>query len=150
MPGAYKNSDDIKRKLREIKKLELKIRSDNCASHNIELVWNNFFDLKDKSNTNVRYTIDMLSSMTRDEFADVIKEFFYYVYYRYYKERGIADNSFIDVNILTRLGLPIDSSYEDVIRAFREHVKAYHPDNGGDVGKFLDIMDSYNRFRADT
>lgn len=166
MPKHYKSSDEIKHKLREIKKIEIKIRSDNNNIHNYnfgknvhiasashkrkrELVWNKFFDLKDSSNKNARYTLKDLSLMTKEEFTDVIEEYFYHVYYWYYKERGIADNSFIDIDILTELGLPMDSSYDDVIRTFREQVKTYHPDNGGDVGKFLEIMESYNKFRAD-
>lgn len=147
MPGAYKSRDDIKRKLREIKRFELKVRSDNYKSYNIDLVWDKFFDLKDYSNKNVRYTIDKLSLMTKEEFADVIKEYFYQVYCRFYSERGMADTTFIDIDILNKLGLSMDSGYDDVIKAFREHVKDYHPDNGGDVDKFLEIMDSYNRFR---
>jgi hypothetical protein len=157
MTTPYKNRDEIKRKLREIKKLEIKIRSNNLKSHKastfhkngIELVWNRFFYLKDSSDKDVKYTLDMLSLMTKEKFADVIEEYFYHVYYWYYKERGIADNSFIDIDILTELGLPMDSNYDDVIKSFRERVKAYHPDNGGDVGKFLDIMESFNKFRAD-
>ncbi|TAH68652.1 MAG: J domain-containing protein [Anaerolineaceae bacterium] len=168
MSKTYKNSDDIKRKLREIKKFEIKLRSNNLYSNNlymqkninkssassrgssrIELVWNKFFDLKNSFNKDVKYTIDELSLMTKEEFLDIIEEYFYHVYYWYYKERGIADNSLIDIDILTELGLPMDSNYDDVIKAFRDHVKAYHPDNGGDVSKFLKVMESYNKFRAD-
>ena len=145
MPKPYKNSDEIKRKLREIKKQEIKIRSDSR-----ELVWNKFFNLKGSSNKDAKYTIEELSLMNKDEFSDIIEEYFYHVYYWYYKERGIADNSFLDIDILTELGLPMDSNYDDVIKSFREQVKAYHPDNGGDVGKFLEIMESFNKFRADT
>lgn len=144
MSKPYKNSDDLKRKLREIKRFELKIRSDNR-----DLVWNKFFSLKNSANKDVKYTFDTLSLMTKEELAAIIEEYFYHVYYWYYKERGMVDNSFIDIDILTELGLPIDSDYNDVIRTFREKVKTYHPDNGGDVGKFLAIMESYNKFKAE-
>lgn len=149
MPKSYKKSDDIKRKLREIKKFEIKIRSDKSNSHNNDLVWNKFFHLKSSINKHAKYSLEDLSFMTKDEFAAIIEEYFYHVYYRYYKERGMADDSFIDVDILSNLGLPMDSDYDDVIRSFRDHIKAYHPDNGGDVGKFLEIMDSYNNFRTE-
>ena len=144
MSKPYKNSDDLKRKLREIKRFELKIRSDNR-----DLVWNKFFSLKNSANKDVKYTFDTLSLMTKEELAAIIEEYFYHVYYWYYKERGMVDNSFIDIDILTELGLPINSDYNDVIRTFREKVKSYHPDNGGDVDKFLAIMESYNKFKAE-
>ena len=144
MSKPYKNIDDLKRKLREIKRFELKIRSDNR-----DLVWNKFFSLKNSANKDVKYTFDTLSLMNKEELAAIIEEYFYHVYYWYYKERGMVDNSFIDIDILTELGLPIDSDYNDVIRTFKEKVKTYHPDNGGDVGKFLAIMESYNKFKAE-
>lgn len=46
MSKAYKSIDDLKRKLREIKKFEHKIRSENNGSSEPDLVWNKFFDLK--------------------------------------------------------------------------------------------------------
>ena len=157
MANPYKNVDDIKRKLRELKKLESKIHSYNLQpdkksatyKNSSDLVWNKFFDLKNSSDKEAKYSIDELSLMTKVEFTGIINEYFYHVYYWFYKERGIADNSLINIDILTELGLPLDSAYEDVLRAFREHVKAYHPDNGGDVTKFLEIMESYNKFRTE-
>lgn len=169
MPPNHKRYDEIKRKVRELKKFELRIRTNNFNSHSfntqitfkefdktyirdhnkVDLVWNIFFDLKEGSRKNVKYTIEQLYSMTKDEFKDIIEEYFYHVYYRYYKENGLADSSFINIDILTELGLPMDSNYDDVIKGFKEHVKAYHPDNGGDVNKFLEIMESYNNFRIE-
>lgn len=169
MPPNSKRYDEIKRKVRELKKSELRIRTNNFSSHsydkqgrinefgttyvgahnNPDLVWNKFFDLKEGSEKNIRYTIEQLYNMTKDEFKNIIDEYFYHVYYWYYKESGLADNSLINIDILTELGLPMDSDYDDVIRGFKEHVKAYHPDNGGDVNKFLEIMESYNNFRIE-
>lgn len=167
MTRAYKNIDDLKRKLREIKKFELKIRSEipgayysdsqdyTCRPYSsdndvsdADLVWGKFFDLKNSSNKNVKYTLNKLLLMTKEEFSEVIEEYFYHVFYRYYKEKGLADSSFIDIDILTELGLPMNAGYDDVIRSFRVRVKAYHPDNGGDSAKFIELMERYNRFRA--
>lgn len=168
MSKAYNNIDDIKRKLREIKKYEIKLRSGNPTyaykegvhmdihnssvkqknSTGMKLVWNKFFDLKNSTNKVARYTLDEMSLMTKNELIDIIEEYYYYLYFYYYKEKGIADYSLIDVDILTELGLPFDSDYDDVIRSFKNHVKAYHPDNGGDVSKFIKIMESYERFKA--
>lgn len=47
--------------------------------------------------------------MTKDEFKNVINEYFCYVYYCCYKESGLKDDSIIDVEILTQLGLQINT-----------------------------------------
>ena len=57
--------DEIKRKLRELKKLEMKIRSTNIDLQknskkslrefvNTELIWNKFFDLKNETTKDVK------------------------------------------------------------------------------------------------
>ena len=149
MSKDYKSIDDLKRKLREIKKFEHKIRSENNGSSEPDLVWNKFFDLKNNPKKDVKYSLDILTLMSKEEFEDAIEEYFYHVFYWYYKERGLADSSFIDIDILTELGLPMDADYGDVIRSFRERVKAYHPDNdGGDAAKFREIMECYSNFKA--
>jgi hypothetical protein len=161
MPPIHNKYDEIKRTLRELKKFELRIRSNNFNSNqnlsrvykinpdNMDLVWNKFFDPKEDSVKNVKYTLEQLFLMTKEEFKDIINEYFYHIYYWYYKESGLADNNFVDMDLLTKLGLPIDANHEDIIRCFKELVKSYHPDNGGDVGKFIDIMESYNIFKSE-
>ena len=151
--------DEIKRKLRELKKLEMKLRSSNFdlqknsknslrEAENTELVWNKFFDLKNETAKNVKYSIMELSEMTKDEFKDVITEYFYYVYYCFYKESGLIDYSTIDAEILTQLGLPIYADNTEIKRKFRELAKTYHPDNGGDSAKFIEIMEQYKNFKS--
>nr|WP_294489287.1 hypothetical protein [uncultured Anaerosporobacter sp.] len=72
MPRAYKNDDEIKRKLRELKKIEMKVRLNSLElqvnskksfreSQNIKLVWDKFFDLKGESTKAVKYTINQLA-----------------------------------------------------------------------------------------
>lgn len=41
------------------------------------------------------------------------------------------------------LGIPPDSSEEDIKKKFRELVKKYHPDKGGDPKKFKEILEAY-------
>ena len=130
----YNKYDDIKRKLRELKKLEMKIRSFSVdvLNHknnvrefeNTQLIWNQFFCLKDEISKKVKYSISDLSSMTKDTFKDIINEYLSHVYYCYYKESGFTD----DV---------------DIKRKFRELIKIYHPDNGGDTTKFIEMMEHY-------
>lgn len=152
--------DDLKRKLRELKKLELKIRnrymsdtrgknltkaySDNEDS-NIELVWNKFFNLKDKYADNVRYSIDKLSRMTKEEFKDIISEYFYHVFYMCFKEYGGASSGYelFDPELLAQLELPAYATADDIRKRFRELAKKYHPDNNGDNEKFIDLIEKY-------
>ena len=150
--------DEIKRKLRELKKLEMKIRSTNIDLQknskkslrefvNTELIWNKFFDLKNETTKDVKYSIIDLSKMTKDEFKDVISEYFYYVYFSCYKENELQDYSIIDTEILMQLGLPIYADDVEIKRKFREFAKTYHPDNGGDSSKFIEIMEKYKNFK---
>lgn len=92
--------DELKRKIRELKKLEMKIRSNNFdlqksskkylrEFENAELAWNKFFDFKNETTKNVKYSIMELLEMTKDEFKDVITKYFYYVYYCCYKKKWI-------------------------------------------------------------
>lgn len=155
MPQVYRNNDEIKRKLRELKKLEMKVRLNSLElqinskksfrnSKNIELVWDKFFDLKGESTKVVKYTINQLSLMTKDEFKEVINEYFYHVYYWCYKESGLTDKYIVDTEILTQLGLPITETSE-IKKKFRELAKIYHPDNGGDSDTFNVLMDEYRK-----
>lgn len=159
MPQNNYKYDEIKRKLRELKKLEIKICSNNFDLQknnkksskefdNTGLVWNKFFDLKNDAEKNVKYSIMELSKMTKDEFKDVITEYFYYVYYRFYKESGLTDYSIMDAEILTQLGLPIYADIIEIKKKFRELAKTYHPDNGGDSAKFMEIMEQYNNLKS--
>ena len=85
--------------------------------------------------------------MTKDEFKDVISEYFYYVYFSCYKENELQDYSIIDTEILMQLGLPIYADDVEIKRKFREFAKTYHPDNGGDSSKFIEIMEKYKNFK---
>ena len=155
MPQVYRNNDEIKRKLRELKKLEMKVRLNSLElqinskksfrnSKNIELVWDKFFDLKGESTKVVKYTINQLSLMTKDEFKEVINEYFYHVYYWCYKESGLTDRYIVDSEILIQMGLPIIDTSE-IKKKFRELAKIYHPDNGGDSDTFNALMDEYRK-----
>lgn len=168
-----KNLDELKRKLRSLKKVELRIRfgneglniynnikcSDkkngniNIIENNIDLVWDKFFDLSNNPGRNAdkktRYTLDKLVSMSKEELKNVIEEYFCYLYYSYCKERGISDNLITDIDLLDSLKMPLYSNNESVIKRLKELIKTYHPDNGGDVNHFLKIMEKYNKLKGD-
>lgn len=148
MSDNYFNYDEIKRKIRKLKKLEVKIRFGNISlesSNNACLVWDEFFNLKELSKNNVKYSIDRLATMNKDEFKDVISEYFFIVYYRFYRENGIINVHLYDPYILTQMGLPFDSEIDDVKKRFRELAKKYHPDTGGDNTKFIELMGNYKK-----
>jgi len=161
MPSCYKNIDDLKRKLRALKKFEMKIRFENrknikkgkgnsysySGNDNMELVWNSFFDLKDSAKTNAKYNIKTLSAMTKDEIKNAINEYLCHLFYCFCRENGDSYDLLTDLDLLTALGLPSYSDYEDVIKKFKELIKTYHPDNGGDAEKFLEIMKKYKNFK---
>lgn len=150
------HSDDIKRTLRKLKKLELKLRYNyshdrstaSSKAGSIELVWNKFFDLKDICTSAVKYSFSQLSQMTKEEVKEIINEYFYHVYYWCCKENQTPDNTLIDPELLNQLGLPAYVDAEDIKRRFRELAKIYHPDNGGDNERFIDLIEKYNNIRS--
>ncbi|HPU63843.1 MAG TPA: J domain-containing protein [Mobilitalea sp.] len=152
MPSDSKNIDELKRKLRALKKFELNIRFKNYFAERREdtdLIWNKFFGLKKSTSNKVKYSLEKISSMSKEEIRKIINEYLYHLFLHYCREKGIADSSFIDIDLLSSLGLPLDSEYDDVVKKFKELIKIYHPDNGGDVRKFLEIMDAYNKLRGE-
>lgn len=145
----------MKRKLRELKNLEIKLREKHSSSgnnginppsnfQNADLIWNKFFRENSKD---AKYSILELSKMTKEEFKEVIREYFCYVYYSLYKENGFSDNIFFDIEILTALGLPVYADINEIKRKSRELVKKAHPDNGGDSREFIDLMEHFKKLK---
>ena len=155
MSQVYGNYDDMKRKIRKLKKLEKKIRfqgiedQDNKATKGkqkgLGLVWDEFFDLQEQSTKSVKYPFNKLVLMDKDELKDVIGEYFYHVYFRFYKENKITDIPVYDSEILIHIGLPLNSGSDDIKKKYRELAKLYHPDAGGDNTKFIELMEDYKR-----
>jgi len=151
---THKKYDEIKHKIRKLKKLEMKIRFQNINhqendqayfgnANKIKLVWDGFFDLHEECTKNVKFPISKLVLMNKDEIRNVISEYFYNVYYRFYRENGITDVPLYDPEILSQMGLPANSGSSDIKKKFRELAKKYHPDTGGDSEKFIELMENY-------
>lgn len=85
--------------------------------------------------------------MTKEEFKDAIDQYFYHVYYWYYKEGGVTDDVITNPDLLIQFGLPIDADIAELKRKFRELAKRYHPDNGGDSDKFMEIIEKYKNLK---
>ncbi len=140
---------DMKRKLRKLKNLEIRIRfgcnalSDQSVPS--KLVWNEFFDLRETDAGRARYTLRQLCAMDKETYKQVIGEFFFHVYYRFYQDNGIIRTRSYDPDILEQLDLPLQADYSAIKKKFRELAMKYHPDTGGDVDKFIELMENYKK-----
>lgn len=85
------------------------------------------------------------SNSVKTGLLQVVSEFFYHVYYRFYKENGIVNVYLYDPDILAQMGLPIEADSNEIKRKFRELAKKYHPDTGGDSAKFIELIENYKK-----
>jgi hypothetical protein len=149
--------DEIKRKIRKLKKTEIKIRFEQygfaCSRSMYDqlrqsgLIWDLFFDLggSKKSKAQARYTLHDLTGMSKEAFSEVISEYFWHVYYQFYRENGIMNASQYDPEVLAQLGLPYNADEQAVKKRFRDLAKKYHPDTGGDGDRFNQLIETYRK-----
>ncbi len=138
--------DELKRKLRQLKKLELNIRSGEFSSERkIRLVWSEFFSTRDPYDPTVKYNLNLLASMDRQQIKEVFDRFFAEVYYRKYKENGITFSDLYSPELLSILGLPPGSGEADIKKRFRELAKIHHPDHGGSQDKMIELLEAYRK-----
>jgi DnaJ-domain-containing protein 1 len=109
------------------------------------LVWDEFFDLHDTGNLKSRYSLEDIASKNREDFKNIVDEFFFSVYYKYYMENGFVNFHLYDPEILKWMGLPPDAGFEEIKKRFRELAKKYHPDTGGDGSRFIELMENYKK-----
>ena len=83
--------------------------------------------------------------MDKTEIKAVIEEYFFHVYYIFYKENGLFFKDTYDPDMLKLLGLDPYSSISDIKKRFREFAKMYHPDLGGEREKMIELLDVYNK-----
>lgn len=141
---------ELKRKLRQLKKMEAKIRFKNSQpGQHQHYVWNKYFSTKDEEDGSVKYNMKSLYSMNHERLKEVFEEYFYHVYFQYYKENGIPGEGMYDTALLEGMGLPFDASIEDIKTKFRELAKKYHPDVGGDSDKFIELVNAYKKLTGD-
>jgi hypothetical protein len=149
--------NELKQKLRKLKKLELKLHYGipidvvivNTSLGNTDglpLVWNEFFNLHESVNNKARYSINLLEKMNNDELKQILNEFWFHLYYCIYKEKGITMLDLQEPELLTFLDLPYDADKNLIKKRFRELSKTYHPDEGGDKDKFIELMDMMDRY----
>ena len=136
---------DLKRKLRQLKKLERKIRFHSIPAANQTLVWDTFFSTKTKREEAVRYSLQRLTQMDRNTLKEVFEEYFYRVFFQSYQEQGLLLGDLYDPQLLALIGLPPLASQQEIKQRFRSLAKKYHPDTGGDSEKFVELMDVYDQ-----
>ena len=127
---------EVKRKLRQLRALETKVRFQNQPREASLYLWNAFFDLSGKRQ--VRYSTKSLVSMSREEFHSVVDEYLAYVY-------GSMDGSY-HLDLSKPSSFMKEEDVEAMKKKFRALVKQYHPDAGGDPEKFMQVMREYHDF----
>lgn len=138
--------DELKKKLRSLKKLETTIRFGNrTLTGREQFIWDKFFSTKKDNDASVRYSMKQLLAMDKENIKEVFNEFFYHVYFKYYSENGITLNDLFDPNLLSMLGLSQGATMGDIKKRFRELALKYHPDRGGDSERFIEILDAYKK-----
>ncbi len=136
----------LKRKLRQLKRIEIKIRfPGQPAPPGRRLVWNVFFSTRGADDGAVKYPLNQLLTMDRQGRKQVFEEYFYRVYFQHYKERGLTIADVYDPAVLSLLGLPPQAGIQDIKARFRELAKRYHPDHGGDSEKFIELVELRER-----
>ena len=143
--------DQLKRKLRELKKLEIKVRFKNLApAQNRRLIWDAFFSTKAEDDTSIKYPINKLLRLDHQRLKEIFEEYFYRIYFQSYRENGLTTSDIYDPQLLSLLGLPAYAGAREVKSRFRELAKKYHPDHGGDSAQFIELMEIYERLTDET
>jgi len=139
----------LKRKLRDLKKVEKRVRFGKAEVEGQVLVWSRFFSTERLDDETVKYPLSALLPMDRAQLKCVLEEYFYCLYYEKYKEAGITLQDVFDPALLSMFDLPPSAGLDDVKRRFRELAKRYHPDHGGDGEKMIEVLDTYRRLTVD-
>ena len=139
------NIAGLKRRLRELKRIEQKIRSSGAAAKTTPLVWDVFFDLTDASAGKAKYPLKLLTIMDHETLKHVIGEYLTFVYHELFQDMDSIGPLHHDPGVLLTWGLPADADAATVKKRFRELAKQFHPDAGGDEQSFIALMKAYNK-----
>jgi hypothetical protein len=135
----------LKRKLRQLKKLEIALRYGKLPpSAKPPLIWDEFFSTR-AGESSVKYPFEQLLRLDREQLKAIFEEYFYQVYFQRYAERGLKPEDVYDPKLLSLLGLPPQAGLADIKKRFRELAKKHHPDHGGDSAQFIRLMETYEK-----
>ena len=106
MSNQSYSCDELKTKIRSLKKLEKKIRFSDLHTSDSgkirSLVWDEFFDLGKEYKGKAKYSLSKLAAMTKEEIRKLLTSISFHVYYRFYKENGILSVQLYDPDILAQ------------------------------------------------
>ena len=139
-----------KRKLRDLKRLEIQLRfAGDVERAQGRLVWDEFFSTSATQQNSARYDLDTILNMERERFKEVLEEYFYNIYFQIYREQGLSGLNFYDPRLLETLGLPVGATAGEIKSRFRQLAKKYHPDLGGEADQFIELMQVYERLTGE-
>jgi hypothetical protein len=140
----------VKRKLRQLKQLEITFRFGRQPdSNHPPLVWDVFFSTRTHDPIAVKYPLSRVIAMDHDEFKAVIDEYLFRVYAQAAQHQDVTRADVYDSALLAQLGLPPYAGMAEIIQRFRVLAKQYHPDVGGDSERFIELLAAYARLRRD-
>jgi hypothetical protein len=137
--------NDVKRTLRQLKKLEVKLRYGEEAPARPVLLWNRFFDLREKAGCMAKYTLPRLLAMTRTEFKSSVDEYWSFLYQELFSQPAAQETVRYNASALMELGLPADADLQTVKKRFHELAMQTHPDLGGDAERFIALTNAYKK-----
>jgi hypothetical protein len=106
--------NELKHKLRQLKKLEISIRFSNKPLTGKEkFIWDRFFSTKE-NDVSVRYPLQKLLGLNHQELKEIMDEYYYEIYYQGLKESGIILYNLYDPKLLEILKLPLDAGLQDI------------------------------------
>ena len=140
------DSISLKKKLRDLKKQEIRIRFPNgLPDPPPRLIWDDFFiPISNFSGDNEERSTGKLQKLTSQERKRVFDEFFVRVYVTFFEENGLFQNEFYKPDLLDLFDLPADADLSAIKRRFRELAKEFHPDRGGDPAKMRELLEVYH------
>ncbi|HHY83233.1 MAG TPA: J domain-containing protein [Clostridiales bacterium] len=137
----------LKRKLRQLKEVELIVRFGTTdigeEEHRTDLIWNHFF--KGKGGRKAKYPFDILLIMNNEGRKRVFADYLYTVYTEVYKQKGMLLPTDFDYRALFDFDLPANATKEDIKKRFRELAKIAHPDHGGSNEAMVALLEQYKK-----
>lgn len=126
----------LKKKLRELKKQEKRIRhTEHCV------MWDRYFSDQGQ------YPLKALLTMTDERRKSIFEDYFMSIYLLYYRENGQPITQLCDPALLSIFGLSSFATFEDVKKRFRELAHRHHPDKGGNIDTFRMYLDVYEQIK---